>query len=63
MPIRNVWSLEPGECITAERILEEVEDCAVYFPLHDAGIDLLVVRGKDMLGFKLKNQDILLLVR
>jgi hypothetical protein len=54
MSIRNVWSLEPGECITAEKILEEVKDCNIYFPLHDVGVDLLVVRGNRHVGVQIK---------
>jgi len=54
MPIRNMWSLEPGECITAEKIIEELEDCEVYFPLHDVGVDLLVVKGDKHVGIQVK---------
>jgi len=46
MPIRNLWSLECGEVVTAEAILENVKSAEVYFPLHDIGVDLLVVKGK-----------------
>jgi hypothetical protein len=54
MPIRNIWSLEPGECITAESILEKVKDCDVYFPLHDVGVDLLVVKEDKHVGVQVK---------
>jgi len=54
MSIKNVWSLEPGECITAERILEKAKDCAVYFPLHDVGIDLLIVKEDKHVGLQVK---------
>lgn len=42
MPIRNMWSLEPGECLTAEKLAKIGE---VFFPLRDVGVDLLVVKG------------------
>ena len=45
MPIKNMWSLNPGEVLTAERVSKEFPDCQIYFPLHDRGIDLLLVRG------------------
>jgi len=54
MPLRNVWSLEPGECITAEKLLEEVKNCSIYFPLHDVGVDLLVVRKNKHVGIQIK---------
>jgi hypothetical protein len=46
MPIRNLWSLECGEVITAEALLKNIKGCEVYFPFKDVGIDLLVVKGK-----------------
>jgi len=54
MPIRNIWSLEPGECITAEKIMEELKDCEIYFPLHDVGIDLLVAKRDKHIGIQVK---------
>ena len=54
MPFRNIWSLEPGECIVAETLLEKLKNCEIYFPLHDTGIDLLVVRGKKCIGLQVK---------
>lgn len=54
MPIRNLWSLEPGECITAEKIFEVIKDCEVYFPLRDVGVDLMVVKGKKYVGIQVK---------
>ena len=41
MPIRNMWALQPGECIVAEQILDEL-GCEVYFPVRDIGTDLIV---------------------
>jgi len=54
MPIRNLWSLESGEVVTAENMLENIEDAEVYFPLHDIGIDLLVVKGKKHVSVQVK---------
>jgi hypothetical protein len=54
MPVRNLWSLEPGECIVAEEILNRLKDVEVYFPIHDVGVDLLVVRGKRHVGIQVK---------
>ena len=54
MPIRNLWSLEPGECIVAEEILERLKGCEVYFPIHDVGVDLLVVKGDKHVGIQVK---------
>src|SRR3972149_9506007 len=54
MPIRNLWSLECGEVVTAEAILENVKGAEVYFPLHDIGVDLLVVKGKKHVSIQVK---------
>lgn len=54
MPIRNLWSLECGEVITAEALLKNVKGCEVYFPLHDVGIDLLVINGKKHVSVQVK---------
>lgn len=54
MPIRNMWSLNPGEVLTAERVSEEIADCQVYFPLHDRGIDLSLVRGTKHCSIQVK---------
>jgi hypothetical protein len=54
LPVRNLWSLEPGECIVAEEILERLKDCEVYFPAHDVGVDLLVVKGEKHVGIQVK---------
>ena len=54
MPIRNMWSLNPGEVLTAERVSKEIPDCQVYFPLHDKGIDLSLVRGKKHCSIQVK---------
>jgi len=56
MPVRNVWSFEPGECIVAEAILEKLgkSGCEVYFPVHDVGVDLLVVKEGKHVGIQVK---------
>ena len=54
MPIRNFWSLECGEVITAEALIENIEDCEVYFPLRGTGIDLLVVKDKKHAAIQVK---------
>jgi hypothetical protein len=53
MPIRNMWSLEVGECIVAEELSKRVE-CHVFFPIHDVGIDLLAVKGKKHASIQVK---------
>lgn len=53
MPVRNVWSLEPGECIVAEELIKRLK-CDVYFPIRDVGIDLLVVKGAKHIGIQVK---------
>jgi hypothetical protein len=52
--IRNLWSLESGEVVSAEAILENVKDSEVYFPLHDIGVDLLIVKGKKHVAVQVK---------
>lgn len=54
MPVRNIWSLHPGECITAEEIVKKTGLKEVFFPLHDVGIDLLVVKGRKNVGVQVK---------
>ena len=54
MPIRNLWSLECGEVITAEALLKNIKGCEVYFPVKDVGIDLLVVKGKKHVSIQVK---------
>jgi hypothetical protein len=54
MPIRNLWSLESGEVVTAEAILENIKNVEVYFPLHDIGVDLLLVKGKKHVSIQVK---------
>lgn len=54
MPIRNLWSLESGEVVTAEAILENIKPSEVYFPLHDVGTDLLIVKGKKHVSVQVK---------
>lgn len=62
MPIRNMWSLECGEVVTAEavekNILKKVEGTEIYFPLHDTGVDLLVVNGKKHVSIQVKESRI-----
>ena len=53
MPVRNVWSLEPGECIVAEQIMERLK-CDVYFPMRDVGVDLLVIKNDKHVGIQVK---------
>lgn len=53
MPVRNIWSLEPGECIVAEEIMDKLK-CEVYFPVRDVGLDLLVVKGDKHAGIQVK---------
>jgi hypothetical protein len=52
MPVRNIWSFEPGECFTAEKLGEE--GLKVFFPLRDVGADLLVVNGKKDAGIRVR---------
>lgn len=54
MPIRNLWSLEPGECIIAEELLEKLKNVEVFFPVRDIGVDFLVVRGRKHIGIQVK---------
>jgi len=54
MPIRNLWSLECGEVITAEALLKNIKGCEVYFPVKDVGIDLLVVKDKKPVSIQVK---------
>ena len=54
MPIRNMWSLECGEVLTAEAILDHVKSAEVYFPLHDIGTDLLVMTGCNHVSIQVK---------
>ena len=54
MTLRNMWSLNPGEVLAAQKLLAEVEPCEVYFPLQDTGVDLLVVRGDTHVGIQVK---------
>lgn len=51
MPIRNMWSLQPGECLTAEKLAKIGE---VFFPLRDVGVDLLVVKGDKHVKLQVK---------
>jgi hypothetical protein len=54
LPVRNLWSLEPGECIVAEELLNKLKTVEVFFPLRDVGIDLLAVRGGKYVGLQVK---------
>jgi hypothetical protein len=49
-----MWSLECGEVLTAETILENVKGAEVYFPLHDIGTDLLVMIGCNHVSIQIK---------
>ena len=53
LPVRNIWSLEPGECIVAEEIMKRLK-YEVFFPLRDIGIDLLVVKSNKHVGIQVK---------
>jgi len=53
MPIRNLWSLQPGECLVANEVITTL-DVEVFFPIKDVGIDLLVVRNKKHIGIQVK---------
>jgi hypothetical protein len=52
LPVRNLWSLQPGECIVAEELSQR--GLSVYFPVHDTGVDLLVVKGANHIGIQVK---------
>ena len=56
MPIRNMWSLECGEVLTAEALTEKLKgECIeIYFPLRDIGADLLAVKGKNHVFIQVK---------
>src|SRR3970040_1586110 len=54
MPLRNLWALEPDECTVAEELGKEIQNCQVYFPTHDTGVDLIVVRGKKHVAIQVK---------
>lgn len=54
MPVRNLWSFEPGECIVAEEVMKRLRGVEVYFPMHDVGIDLLLVKGRKHVGIQVK---------
>jgi hypothetical protein len=53
MPIRNLWSLEPGECVAADELVKKLRQ-EVFFPLHDVGVDLLLVKGDKHVGIQVK---------
>jgi len=46
-----MWSLEPGECLAAEKLAKIGK---VFFPLHDVGVDLLVVKGEKHVRVQVK---------
>jgi hypothetical protein len=54
MPIRNMWSLTPGEVLTSEIIEGKIPSCQLYFPLQDKGIDLLIVKGSNQCPIQVK---------
>ena len=53
MPIRNIWSLEPGKFIVAEEVMKRTK-CEAYFPVRDVGVDLLVVKAYKYVGIQVK---------
>lgn len=48
MTIKNVFSMTPGECKVAEKLMSfnwyKSCDCHVTFPVKDVGIDLFIIR-------------------
>jgi hypothetical protein len=54
MPLRNLWSLNPGELRVAEKLLEIIPGSAVYFPVRDMGIDLLLATGTKHVSIQVK---------
>ena len=40
--------------MVAEKLIANVKDCQVFFPLKDVGIDLLVGRGEKYVGIQVK---------
>ena len=51
-----MWSLESGEVVTAEAILENTGDAEVYFPLHNVGVDLPVAKNKKHVAVQVKDR-------
>jgi hypothetical protein len=57
MPLKNFWSLEPGEAIFADELLKRFKGKAdFYFPFKDTGIDLIGVTKnlKGIVSFQVK---------
>lgn len=60
MTLKNIFSMEPGECKVAEKLMSldwfKKYDCQVAFPVKDVGIDLFVVRGdrKEVVSIQVK---------
>jgi hypothetical protein len=57
MPLKNFWSLEPGEVIFVEELLKRYKGKAdFYFPFKDIGIDLIGVTKnlKGIIAFQVK---------
>lgn len=57
MPLKNFWSLEPGEVIFVEELLERYKGKAdFYFPFKDTGIDLIGVTKNlnEVIAFQVK---------
>lgn len=54
MPLRNSWSFNPGELRVAEQLQERISGGAVYFPVRDIGIDLLLVKGDHHISIQVK---------
>ena len=44
MPIKNFWSLEPGEAMVAETMRRQLPGWEIFFPVKDIAVDLLAVR-------------------
>jgi len=57
MPIRNLWSLESGEVVTAETILENVKDSEVIFHFMILVLIYSLSRETSMFQFKLRKAD------
>jgi len=54
MVTRNLWSLEPGECVVAEELKKKIRSVQIYFPMRDVGTDLLAVRNETHVGIQVK---------
>lgn len=54
MSIRNIWALEPDECLVAEKLQARIANCEVYFPVRDSGTDILVAKGAKLARVQVK---------